>query len=246
MTLALAPTTRAVLSLTLASLTLMVLRPRTVVAQDTSSRQEACPQNPDLKATRMVPAIYPDEATKKKLEGTVEMCVTVDGNGKVTSVKVLDGPPEFFQSSIDAAKQWEFEPPSKAPITAKMQQTYSLTGPCPEGEGSDAGVITIGIGSNLDDDSSGAMKILDNVSEPSPPYPEVVRTQRVQGQLHLDMVVNPDGKVSDVRIIRPLDEGLDKLAVVTVRTWVFKVSSAGKSAIFPVTLTYRIPCLNHQ
>jgi len=60
------------------------------------------------------------------------------------------------------------------------------------------------------------------------------------------MCVTVDAKVSDVKMVMPLDPLLDNLAAATVRKWRFKVSPANKPAFFPVTLSYRIPCLDHQ
>ena len=76
------------------------------------------------------------------------------------------------------------------------------------------------------------------------PYPEAARAERRRGQLYLSVIVNPDGSVTDVRIVKPLDELLDKSAVETVRTWRFKVSPGSKPTSFSVTLSFRIPCLD--
>ena len=48
------------------------------------------------------------------------------------------------------------------------------------------------------------------------------------------------------KIVKLLDEVLDKPALETVRTWRFKVTPGGKTTVFPVTLTFQIPCLDHR
>lgn len=114
-----------------------------------------------------------------------------------------------------------------------------MTKPCPEGKGSDVGEIIVTIvPSEVGKD--GGLKIIGNEYRPLPLYPEAARSQRIRGQLYLDMVVNPDGSVMDVRITKSLDELLDKLALETVRTWRFKVSSRGKPTYFSVTLSFRL------
>ena len=168
--------------------------------------------------------------------------MTVDGNGRVTDVNPLSGPTELFQPSIDAARQWQFEPSPKAPASVKIEMRYSLTKPCPEGKGWDAGDIVTTIVPT--DEKEGDLKILGKLYQPWPPYPEAARAERGRGQLYLSIVVNSDGSVSDVRIVKPLDELLDKSAVETVRTWRFKVSPGGKPTSFSVTLSFRIPCLD--
>ena len=43
----------------------------------------------------------------------------------------------------------------------------------------------------------------------------------VEGEVLLELVVGPDGGVSDVRVLRPLGAGLDEQAVAAVRQWRF-------------------------
>ena len=96
------------------------------------------------------------------VEGTVVLCLTIGASGKVTDVRPLSGPSQLLQSSVDAAKNWRFEPPRKAPASTTAEI-----------------------------------------------------------------------------------ELLDKLTMETVRKWRFKVSSGGKPTNFSVTLSFRIPCLDH-
>ena len=59
--------------------------------------------------TRVVP-VYPPEAKKAGIEGTVILAATIDGEGKVTQVKVLDSAPGLDQAAVDAIKQWVYAP----------------------------------------------------------------------------------------------------------------------------------------
>jgi TonB family protein len=232
-----------------AVLTLTVIEPATAGAQDTTSRQNACRIIDNLKTTKTVFGVYTDEATRKGVEGIVVLCVTVDGNGRVLDINALSGPSELLQPSIDAAKQWQFEPPPKAPAATKTELRYSLTKPCPNGgKGMDGGEITvdIGTGHSIEDEQGDAWKILGKVYQPLPPYPEKARAEWRRGQLYLSIVVNPDGRVVDARIVKSLDEVLAKLALDTVRTWPFNVAPGGKPTVFRVTLSFQIPCLDHR
>ena len=197
-----------------------------------------------LKATRTVTGTYTEEATRKNAEGIVLLCVTVDGHGNVTDVSPISGPPELLQLSMDAARQWQFEAPSKAPVFTRIEMRYSLTKACPDGKGWDVGDIVTTIVPT--EEHEGDLKILGKLYQPSPPYPEAARAERRRGQLYLSIVVDADGGVSDVRIRKPLDELLDKPAVETVRTWRFKVSPGVNPTRFSVTLSFRIPCLDTE
>jgi TonB family protein len=217
--------------------------PGSALCQNDQGQRNDCAFSENLKVKKSVTGTYTEEATRKDVDGTVSLCVTVNGQGKVTDVIPISGPQELLQLSMDAARKWEFEAPPKSPAHAQIQMTYNLTKPCPEGKGWDQGVIVTTIVPT--DEHEGDLKILGKLNQPWPPYPEEARAQRRRGQLYLSIVVNPEGSVSDVRITKPLDELLDKLAVETVRTWRFKVS-LGKATRFSVTLSFRIPCLDGQ
>jgi protein TonB len=62
------------------------------------------------KLLRRVDPVYPQEAKKAGLEGTVVLGATIDGNGQVTEVKVLESVPGLDQAAIDALKQWLYAP----------------------------------------------------------------------------------------------------------------------------------------
>lgn len=62
------------------------------------------------KKVKDVKPVYPAEAKKAGLKGTVVLEITVDKDGKVEDTKVLRSAEGFDQAAIDAVKQWEFEP----------------------------------------------------------------------------------------------------------------------------------------
>lgn len=221
---------------------LSVANPRSALCQSDQGQRNDCAVSEILKTTKTVPGTYSEEATRKNAEGTVILCVTVNGRGKVTHVSPISGPPELLQSSMDAARQWEFEAPPKAPAHTRIEMTYRLTKPCPEGKGWDQGDIVTTIVPA--EEHEGDLKIVGRLYQPWPPYPEAARAERRRGQLYLSIVVNPDGSVSDVQITKSLDDLLDKPAVETVRTWRFKVSPGGRPTRFSVTLSFRILCLD--
>jgi TonB family protein len=59
--------------------------------------------------TRVVP-VYPPEAKKAGIEGTVILGATINGEGKVTDVKVLESIPGLDEAAVDALKQWVYSP----------------------------------------------------------------------------------------------------------------------------------------
>jgi TonB family protein len=59
-----------------------------------------------------VPPVYPEAARINRIEGTVMLSVTLSDKGDVVAARVLRSIPELDQASIDAVKQWKYEPMS--------------------------------------------------------------------------------------------------------------------------------------
>jgi len=59
------------------------------------------------------------------------------------------------------------------------------------------------------------------IYSPDPEYSEEARKAKYQGTVILWMVVGPDGRTHDIRIVRSLGLGLDEKAIEAVRTWRF-------------------------
>jgi protein TonB len=57
---------------------------------------------------------------------------------------------------------------------------------------------------------------------PDPEYSEEARKSKFQGTVVLWLVVGPDGRSHDIRIVRSLGMGLDEKAIEAVRTWRFE------------------------
>ncbi len=61
------------------------------------------------------------------------------------------------------------------------------------------------------------------VKETKPKYTREAMTAKVQGNVMMDVVVEPDGTVGDVKVTKSLDDthGLDQEAVKAVKQWKF-------------------------
>jgi TonB family protein len=55
-----------------------------------------------------------------------------------------------------------------------------------------------------------------------PEYSDEARRAKLQGDISLSLTVEPDGKVSGVRVLKPLGMGLDEQAIGAVMQWRFK------------------------
>ncbi len=73
-----------------------------------------------------VRAVYPKLARQKKAHGPVLLQVTVNKDGKVDTIQVLDGSPLLAQSAIDAVKQWRYRPYLHRGEAVAFQTTVSV------------------------------------------------------------------------------------------------------------------------
>jgi TonB family protein len=62
------------------------------------------------KLVNRVPPKYPPAAKQAGVEGTVRLQVVLKKNGTVKTVEALGGPDELIPPSIEAVRQWTFEP----------------------------------------------------------------------------------------------------------------------------------------
>ena len=59
---------------------------------------------------KKVQPIYPANAIRMHVEGSVRLMATISKTGDITAVKVLGGEPLLAQSAVDAVKQWKYKP----------------------------------------------------------------------------------------------------------------------------------------
>ena len=57
-----------------------------------------------------VTPLYPPEAGRKRVEGTVVLMAVIGKDGTVRDVRVESGLPLLAQAAIDAVKQWRYKP----------------------------------------------------------------------------------------------------------------------------------------
>ncbi len=80
------------------------------------------------KLIKKVSPIYPDEAKKALIQGVVDLQVTTDKEGNVAKVKVLRSESSLLsQASIDAVKQWKYEPMMSNGKPVRLSFNVTLT-----------------------------------------------------------------------------------------------------------------------
>jgi len=91
----------------------------------------------------------------------------------------------------------------------------------------------------------GAYRVGGGVSQPSvlfkvdPEYSEEARKAKYSGTVLIQLVVDPDGKARNIKVVRSLGLGLDEKAMEAVAKWKFKPGMKNGSAV-PVIATIEV------
>jgi len=67
-------------------------------------------QGAEKRLIRHQPPVYPAEARKQRMEGTVVLKAVVSEGGKVDGVRLVEGDPTLAAAAISAVKQWHYRP----------------------------------------------------------------------------------------------------------------------------------------
>ncbi len=185
------------------------------------------------KLLKSVSPVYPEEARKKRLEGTVILEVKTDVKGKVTDVKVLRSIPALDQAAIDAVKQWVYEPKiiggKPVPIVFTVTVRFVL-------DKKEKGPETKGVVKQGEVEPPKLIKQVD------PVYPEDARKQGIEGTVILEVTIDVEGKVKDVKVLESIP-ALDQAAVDAVKQWVYEpkiIDGKPKQVVCTVTVRFKL------
>ncbi len=170
---------------------------------------------------------------RARVQGVVSLECVVQPDGTIGGVRVTKAlSPGLDQEAIKAVRQWRFKPGRKdgkpVPVRVTLEMTFTLRDapapplfPVPPLAPGDAP----GTGQP---EATRAFKPGAGVSAPvvvkevRPQYTPDAKEARIQGVVTLECVVNIDGTIGDVKVIRSLDAGLDQEAIKAVRQWRFE------------------------
>jgi protein TonB len=82
------------------------------------------------------------------------------------------------------------------------------------------------------------------LSRVEPRYTETARRLRVQGLVILEAIIDAEGQVTDVKVLRGLPAGLDQQAVQAVQQWRYKPARFGDRPV-PVIMTVTVQFETH-
>ena len=84
------------------------------------------PEQADKLVLDKVPAVYPEEARKKHLTGTVHLEIFTASDGHVAVANLVDGDPILGAAAKDAVLKWRYKPLNLMGMEQQMQTTVEF------------------------------------------------------------------------------------------------------------------------
>jgi periplasmic protein TonB len=81
------------------------------------------------------------------------------------------------------------------------------------------------------------------ISRVEPSYPEVARKARISGIVIVECIIDKNGTVRNVKVLKPLPFGLDQAAVDAVQKWRFRpgtLNGQPVDVIFNLTVNFKL------
>ncbi len=209
------------------------------------------------KLTKKIDPLYPEEAQKAGVEGSVLLRVRTDRHGRVKRIRVLESVPLLNQAAIDAVYQWVYEPllvydkPQSAVF--KVSARFKLTDEKPvivtenRYEGVILGTIVEGV---IDEGIQltpvrvkGGIKPPRLIKKIEPEYPKEARETGTEGNVVLEAHTDIYGRVKRINVLRSLDPLLDEAASKAVFQWKYEpmiVEGIPREAIFVLSVSFKL------
>ena len=80
----------------------------------------------EARLVRAVAPVYPAEARRRKVGGTVVVEAVIAPSGRVEKLDVIRSLPMLDQAALTALEQWEFEPATKDGVAVRMKLAVAL------------------------------------------------------------------------------------------------------------------------
>jgi TonB family protein len=196
------------------------------------------------KLVKKVDPVYPDEAKKAGLEGSVVLEGATDEKGKVVRVKVLRGEHEILNSAaIAALKQWEYKPfiINGKPIPVEFTTTMRF-----RLEDKDESITTeenVKSGVNVDVIDLPADVELKLIKKVEPKYPKEALKKVIGGKIVLKALIDKKGNVVAANVIESEHEILNNAAIAAVKQWKYEPYTQNgipKKVRYKVTLDFKV------
>jgi TonB family protein len=190
-----------------------------------------------LVETKVAP-VYPPLARQARIQGVVILQVLISTTGDVEKADLISGHPMLATAAIEAVKQWKYKPyllnGEPIEVETQVQVNFSLSDK-PTGDANTQETSTAGTASSTGSTepvppasnmpkrirvSKGVMQGM-LLKKVNPEYPPEAKDQQIQGVVMLQVMIDGEGSVADVKLIsgHPL---LAPAAIDAVKRWRYR------------------------
>ncbi|MGI8783062.1 MAG: TonB family protein [Acidobacteriota bacterium] len=210
-------------------------------AQPAQPPQQSTPQEKSKAAAgqmepaevaQRTPVTYPMQAKEDKVHGEVVAQVTVDENGSAVDVEIVSGHELLREATAESLKQWKFFPARLDGKPVRSQASVEVHFVLKDSPSKSAEPL------RLKADAAGP-KLIHKID---PVYPAKAKRAGVEGSVILQVTINAQGEVSEVRLERG-HELLKDAAMEAVRQWRYRptlLNGNPIAVVIAVTIEFKL------
>lgn len=182
---------------------------------------------------------YPPVLLAARVSGTVVVDLVIDEHGNVKDAHLFGRPTQFDDAVIATVKQWKFKLAllNGVPFTPMIRRTFTFT--------ADTQKVTV----TDPNATTPPYRVSAGVGPPhlkkrvEPIYPPEALAARTGGLVILEAVIDTQGKVKDLTVLRHLTPAFDRAAMTAVQQWEYEpvlLNGVPIEVIFTVTVNFSI------
>lgn len=182
---------------------------------------------------------YPPLLLAARVSGVVVVDLILDEHGNVKDAHVFGQHSRFDDAVLDAVKQWRFSLSllNGVPFTPMVRRTFTFTADTQKVTVTDPSVVTspYRVGGSI-----GQPRQIKRVE---PIYPPEAVLARTSGMVILEAVIDKNGKVKDLTVLRHVTPAFDRAAMAAVQQWEYEpvlLNGVPVEVIFTVTVNFSI------
>lgn len=204
---------------------------------------------------------YPEEDRKAGIKGTVYVQFVIESSGKVTNAKILKGVSPLIDkvalNAITNMPDWIPARKGNKPVSYEMTMPikfelsddkvgkvakdphagdiFSKENSIPQKKEGSGVYTVVEVAPQFPGGDDARIEFLSkNIT-----YPEQAKKEGIQGTVYITFVVQPDGSITDAKVLRGIGGGLDEIAIAAVQKmpkW-----EPGKVKGEPVPVQFNMP-----
>ncbi len=180
---------------------------------------------------------YPAEAVAKGVYGRVYVNLTVDLDGSLSNIKLVNSPNSVLSEEVlrvvRSSPKWD--PPKNSAVDEVYKYDIAIKFKLPDNISDGKAYVVV---EKMPLFPGGDRALLDFIKD-NTHYPDSAKAKNIQGKVILRFIVNPEGGVEDVMVLKGVHPLLDEEAIRVVNK--LPAFTPGYQGGRPVNVYYMVP-----